>query len=249
LNGEWLAGLIAAFARGLTGVTVQWMNCQPSARQRVYFANHTSHLDFVVLWSVLPRELRALVRPVAAQDYWNSGLRKYLAVNVFHAVLIERRARPSTSKPAGKPDSVQHQSVEQAPLQQSASIEQSAIEPTRIERAPGEHSLIEQALDNLLEALGEKNSLIIFPEGTRGTGEVIAPFKSGIYHLWRHRPDVEFVPVYLANLNRVLPKGEFLPVPIISRVILGPPLQLEPHETKESFINKAHQAVCTLGEL
>ena len=65
--GDWLAGLIASLARGLTGATVQWVNCRPIARQRVYFANHTSHLDFVVLWSVLPPELRSLVRPVAAR--------------------------------------------------------------------------------------------------------------------------------------------------------------------------------------
>ncbi|HXA84335.1 MAG TPA: lysophospholipid acyltransferase family protein [Candidatus Dormibacteraeota bacterium] len=225
--GEWLAGLIAAFARGLTGATVQWVDCRPAARQRVYFANHTSHLDFAVLWSVLPRELRSLVRPVAAKDYWSSGFRKELAVNVFHAVLIERRARQTKDK------SAEHDSAQQPAA----------------ERSPVEHSLIEHAMDDLLQALGEKNSLIIFPEGTRGTGEVIAPFKSGIYHLWRHRPDVEFVPVYLANLNRVLPKGEFLPIPIISRVIFGPPLQLEAHESKESFIRKAHQAICTLRDL
>jgi 1-acyl-sn-glycerol-3-phosphate acyltransferase len=227
LIGEWLAGLIAAFARGLTGATVQWVDCRPAATQRVYFANHTSHLDFAVLWSVLPRELRSLVRPVAAKDYWSSGFRKELAVNVFHAVLIERRARQTKDK------SAEHDSAQQPAA----------------ERSPVEHSLIEHAMDDLLQALGEKNSLIIFPEGTRGTGEVIAPFKSGIYHLWRHRPDVEFVPVYLANLNRVLPKGEFLPIPIISRVIFGPPLQLEAHESKESFIRKAHQAICTLRDL
>jgi 1-acyl-sn-glycerol-3-phosphate acyltransferase len=228
LSREWVADLIAAFARGLTGATAQWVNCRPAAGQRVYFANHTSHLDFVILWSVLPRDLRRLVRPVAAKDYWSSGLRKELAVNVFHAVLIERRARQATTKPADQYEPIQHEPAQHEPVQ---------------------HSLIEHAIDDLLNALGEKNSLIIFPEGTRGTGETPGPFKSGIYHLWRHRPDVEFVPVYLANLNRVLPKGEFLPVPIISRVTFGPPLQLEQHETKESFIHKAHAAVCTLREL
>jgi 1-acyl-sn-glycerol-3-phosphate acyltransferase len=227
LSGEFTAGLIAAFARGLTGATVQWVNCRPSASQRVYFANHTSHLDFVVLWSVLPPEVRSLARPVAAKDYWSSGLRWQLAVNVFHAVLIERRryALDGTSQ-------------QQAPDKQNSG-----------EHKPGEHSLIEHAMEDLLTALGEKNSLIIFPEGTRGAGELPGPFKSGIYHLWKHRPDVEFVPVYLANLNRVLPKGEFLPVPIISRVIFGPPLQLEAHESKESFISKAHRAVCSLREI
>lgn len=227
MSGEFTAGLIAAFARGLTGATVQWVNCQPSAGQRVYFANHTSHLDFVVLWSVLPRQVRSLARPVAAKDYWSSGLRWQLAVNVFHAVLIERR----------------RQSLDKRDGQQASGKGNSG------DHKHGEHSLIEHAMEDLLNALGERSSLIIFPEGTRGTSEIPGPFKSGIYHLWQHRPDVEFVPVYLANLNRVLPKGEFLPVPIISRVIFGPPLQLETHETKETFLGKAYRAVCALREI
>lgn len=103
-------------------------------------------------------------------------------------------------------------------------------------------------LDLLLEALGTESSLIVFPEGTRGDGLEVGPFKSGIYHLWSRRPDVQFVPVYLSNLNRILPKGEFLPVPIISRVVFGPPLKPEKDETKESFLVKAHAAVCALRE-
>jgi 1-acyl-sn-glycerol-3-phosphate acyltransferase len=188
---------------------VRWVHCRPASRQRVYFANHTSHLDFVVLWSALPRILRALTRPVAAMDYWSSGLRKRIAVNSFHAVLVERGARND--------------------------------EGDRIAAA-------RNTLEMLLEALGEKNSLIVFPEGTRGDGLQVGPFKSGIYYLWSRRPDVQFVPVYLANLNRVLPKGEFLPVPVISRVTFGPPLQLDANETKESFLTKAHAAVCALRD-
>ena len=84
------SGIIAACARALAGPTVRWVNCRPSLRQRVYFANHTSHLDFVVLWSVLPKRVRALTRPVAAKDYWSSGLRRRIAVNAFNAVLVER---------------------------------------------------------------------------------------------------------------------------------------------------------------
>src|SRR6266436_10152268 len=87
-----IASLLAAVARGITGVQVQWAGCEPDSRQRVYFANHTSHLDFVVLWSVLPKELRRFTRPVAAKDYWQSGLRNRIAVGVFRAVLVERSA-------------------------------------------------------------------------------------------------------------------------------------------------------------
>jgi 1-acyl-sn-glycerol-3-phosphate acyltransferase len=203
------ASIIAACARSLAGPSVRWVNCRPSSRQRVYFANHTSHLDFVVLWSVLPRRLREKTRPVAAKDYWNSGLRKRIAVNAFHAVLVER---------GGK----------------SAELDRMAA--------------ARHTLDMLLEALGEHNSLIVFPEGTRGNGLQVGPFKSGIYYLWSKRPDVQFVPVYLSNLNRILPKGEFLPVPVISRVTFGAPLRLEVGETKDSFLAKAHDAVCALRD-
>ncbi|HEU4414260.1 MAG TPA: lysophospholipid acyltransferase family protein [Candidatus Angelobacter sp.] len=203
------AGIIAACARALTGPTVRWVNCRPSLRQRVYFANHTSHLDFVVLWSVLPRRVRALTRPVAAKDYWNSGLRKRIAVNAFNAVLVERGGKTEEG-----------------------------------ERAAAARN----TLDMLLEAMGTGCSLIVFPEGTRGNGLQVGPFKSGVYYLWSRRPDVQFIPVYLSNLNRILPKGEFLPVPVVSRVTFGAPLKLESSETKESFLAKAREAVCALRD-
>jgi 1-acyl-sn-glycerol-3-phosphate acyltransferase len=203
------ASIIAACARALAGPSVRWVNVRPATRQRVYFANHTSHLDFVVLWSVLPRKLRALTRPVAARDYWSSGLRKRIAVNAFNAVLVDRGARAAEG-----------------------------------DRAAGARNTLEM----LLQALGAENSLIVFPEGTRGNGLEVGPFKSGIYYLWSKRPDVQFVPVYLSNLNRILPKGEFLPVPVISRVVFGAPLKLDAGESKESFLSKAHAAVCALRE-
>jgi 1-acyl-sn-glycerol-3-phosphate acyltransferase len=209
------ASIIAACARGLAGPSVRWVNCRPATRQRVYFANHTSHLDFVVLWSVLPRKLRSLTRPVAAKDYWNSGLRKRIAVNAFHAVLVERGSKAERSGKSAEGD-----------------------------RAAAARNTLEV----LLESLGTENSLIVFPEGTRGNGLEVGPFKSGIFHLWSKRPDVQFVPVYLSNLNRILPKGEFLPVPVISRVVFGPPLKPEKDETKESFLEKAYAAVCALRE-
>src|SRR5580704_16973808 len=88
-----IASLLAAVARGITGVQVQWAGCDPDERQRIYFANHTSHLDFVVLWSALPSEIRAHARPIAAKDYWEeTPVRRYLAENVFKAVLVERGA-------------------------------------------------------------------------------------------------------------------------------------------------------------
>ena len=85
------APALAALVRILTGGSIRWVNCQPDARQRVYFANHTSHLDTLVLWAALPEEIRDLTRPVAARDYWEVGrVRRYLATKVFRAVSIER---------------------------------------------------------------------------------------------------------------------------------------------------------------
>src|SRR5260370_28450119 len=83
-----IASLLAAVARGITGVQVQWAGCEPDVRQRIYFANHTSHLDFVVLWSALPSEIRPYTRPIAAKNYWEeTSVRLYLAENVFKSVL------------------------------------------------------------------------------------------------------------------------------------------------------------------
>ncbi len=205
-----LAGVIAALGRLVSGVQVRWDGVEPEPCQRIYFANHSSHLDFVVLWAALPPELRARTRPVAAKDYWEKGsLRPYLAQHVFHAVLLERGAPTPTD-----------------------------VTPT--------HVAARDLIDGLVAALVDDTSLIIFPEGTRGSGETVAPFKSGIYHLARRRPDVELVPVHIDNLNRILPKGEIFPVPLISTVTFGPPLRLADGESRQPFLTRAHEAVLAL---
>src|SRR5438477_2096139 len=84
--------LLALIAKILSGASVRWVDCQPDTCQRVYFANHTSHLDALVLWSSLPPAVRRVTRPVAAKDYWEKGVvRPYLAQHVFDALLIDRR--------------------------------------------------------------------------------------------------------------------------------------------------------------
>ena len=203
-----LASVVAGLAMLVSGAQVRWLDSRPETRQRVYFSNHTSHLDAAVLWASLPPQLRVLTRPVAAREYWEKGpLRRFLAARVFRAVLVER---------------------------------------------PGEtHRLASarEALDLLVEALGDRYSLILFPEGTRGTGESLAPFRSGLYHLGQRRSDLEFLPVYLNNLNRILPKGEVLPVPLLSTVTFGPPLRLEPEESKQAFLDRARAALLRLSHL
>jgi len=207
MSAHPLAGVIAGLARIVSGVQVQWADSEPDPQQAVYFANHSSHLDFVVLWSSLPAEIRKLARPVAAKDYWSSGVRRALAVNVFRAVLVARHA-------AGE----------------------AAADPRL-------------AIDHMVEAMGEEHSLILFPEGTRGSGEQVAPFKSGLYYLCQKRPVLRLVPAYLNNLNRILPKGEFLPVPFISKLTFGPAITLGANESKPEFLERARAAVCRLKDL
>ncbi|MGL5114912.1 MAG: lysophospholipid acyltransferase family protein [Beijerinckiaceae bacterium] len=94
------SSLITGFARLVTGVRPEWRGCLPEAKQRVYFANHTSNGDFVLLWCVLPPELRNVTRPVAAADYWLKGkLKRFVGEKVFRAVLIEREAAGRTVDP------------------------------------------------------------------------------------------------------------------------------------------------------
>src|SRR5438270_13288035 len=99
------------------------------------------------------------------------------------------------------------------------------------------------------EAMGDRESLILFPEGTRGTGEHVAAFKSGLYYLCQGRLGLRLVPAYLNNLNRILPKGEFLPVPFISRLTFGPAIELQAGEAKSAFLTRAREAVCRLKDL
>ena len=85
------AALIGA-TRFLVGGQAVWVGCAPAPRQRIYFANHGSHLDTILLWAALPSHLRAVTHPVAAADYWGKGrLKRYVALKVLNAVLIERQ--------------------------------------------------------------------------------------------------------------------------------------------------------------
>ncbi len=98
----------------------------------------------------------------------------------------------------------------------------------------------------MVAALDDGDSLILFPEGTRGGGGGMAPFQGGLYYLARQRPEVALVPVHLHNLHRILPKGEAVPVPLLGCVSFGPPLRLEAGETKETFLERARAAVARL---
>jgi 1-acyl-sn-glycerol-3-phosphate acyltransferase len=188
--------VFAWFARVISGVRGEWISCSPPDGRVIFIANHTSHLDFILLWAALPRTVRLRTRPVAAKDYWEaSATRRFLAMRVFRAVLVDRKG------------------------------------------GAGRH-----VLDPLLEALELGDSLILFPEGTRGAGQ-IAEFQSGLYHLCVRCQGIEVRPVFLENLNRVLPKGEVFPVPLLMRVIYGTGFRLDEGERKPEFLEKARSAV------
>lgn len=93
-------------------------------------------------------------------------------------------------------------------------------------------------------------SLIIFPEGRRQEDEDAGmhPFKPGLWHLGRRRPDVELVPVHLENLNRILPRGEFIYVPLMAAVTFGAPIRIGEGEEKQAFLDRARAVLATLGE-
>ena len=83
---------IVLLTRLLVGAYPQWIGSTPSDKQRIYFANHTSHLDTIVLWSSLPKEIRSHTRPVAAKDYWVKGaIRRRIAIEELNVVLVDRR--------------------------------------------------------------------------------------------------------------------------------------------------------------
>jgi 1-acyl-sn-glycerol-3-phosphate acyltransferase len=203
------AWLIVLAARTITRKSVRFLDRIDDARQRIFFANHSSHLDFILIWSSLPRHLRERTRPVARRDYWErSRFRRYYVRRVFNAVLIDR-ALLDGDTPGGR----------------------------SFDRRSSE------AIRQMLEGLGDEYSLILFPEGTRGSGESIGQFRSGLYYLSRGRPDVELVPVRIHGAHKVLPKGRIFPRPQESDLTFGAPMRLEPGETRTAFIERAHAAL------
>ena len=204
MDTNFTRNFLAVMARILSGASVRWIDSQPDTCQRVYFANHTSHLDPIVIWSALPQAVRMITRPVAAKDYWMKGpVRRYFANQLFNAILIDR-------------------------------------EEIKVHQSP---------VDLMIREIGHTYSLIIFPEGGRSAGLEIGEFKSGLYYLCKKRPDLELIPVHVDNMNRILPRGEVLPVPLLSCITFGPPLWLEAGEAKVDFLARAREAVLHLKEL
>ncbi len=195
----FLLGLV----RVLTGAQARWWGCPPKAEQRIYFANHQSHADLVMIWAALPTELRHITRPIAAKDYWTaSPFKQWITTAVFNAVYVDR-VRSGDADP----------------------------------------------LEPLIEALSNGDSIIMFPEGTRGNQVDPGAFKAGLYNLAQRFPDVVLVPAWINNIQRLLPKGEVIPVPVLCSVTFGAPIALRTDEDRREFLDRARTAVVDLREV
>ena len=200
---ELVGLLLSSIARLITGAQGHWYGSPPKAEQRIYFANHQSHFDWVLIWASLPHDLRAQTRPIAARDYWTSSpLKHWITREVFNAVYVSR---------------------------------------IRTED--------EDPLEPLADALRNGDSLVIFPEGTRGNKGEPQAFKAGLYHLAEQFPDVQLIPTWIDNVQRVMPKGEVVPVPILCSVTFGAPMTLAAGEDKRVFLDRARSAVLALSKV
>jgi 1-acyl-sn-glycerol-3-phosphate acyltransferase len=116
-----------------------------------------------------------------------------------------------------------------------------------IDRAGGSRDNARASLAAMAAELEAGRSLIVFPEGTRSRDGAIATFRSGLYYLARACPSVDLVPVLVENTHRVLPKGESVPVPMLTHVVFGSPLHVGEGEDKRTFLARARDALVRLG--
>jgi 1-acyl-sn-glycerol-3-phosphate acyltransferase len=199
LMSMFLLGLI----RILTGAQARWLGCPPKAEQRIYFANHQSHADLVMIWAALPLELRSVTRAIAAKDYWTKTPFKHWLTSAVFNVIYVTRDRTSDEDP----------------------------------------------LEPLFEALNNGDSIILFPEGTRGFTGTPQPFKAGLYNLALKFPQAVLVPTWINNVQHVLPKGEVVPVPVLCSVTFGKPIALQAGEDRHAFLDRARNAVIALRDV
>ncbi|SEA99684.1 lysophospholipid acyltransferase family protein [Variovorax sp. YR216] len=238
-------GLLSAI-RLLTGAQARWWGCPPKAEQRIYFANHQSHLDLVMIWAALPQELRSITRPIAARDYWaTTPFKRWITTEVFNAIYVERGGSAAVAPQA---EQATQQAIEQAVKPWTVQGELPLAQAEAPPAIPGSAEAL-APLQPLIEALRSGDSIIIFPEGTRGNTGEPQKFKSGLFTLAQMFPEVVLVPAWIDNVQRVMPKGEVVPVPILCSVTFGAPIRLEAGEERRPFLDRAREAVIALRDV
>ena len=100
----------------------------------------------------------------------------------------------------------------------------------------------EELFKNINDKLRAGETIIIYPEGTRGESSELNKFKSGVAHIARMNPDIPVIPCYINGPDRILPKGETLWVPFIADVYVSEPIYYDNTSTKE-FTERIRKAV------
>ncbi len=173
-------------------------NFQTKNEPVVFFANHSSHLDFVLVWACLPPEIRSNLVPIAASDYWcKNAIRRFICAQFFHGVMIERNEVSRKNNP----------------------------------------------IREIAKVLEKGHCVLIFPEGGRKSHTVVQEFKSGIYHISKRMPNINFVPIQIRNANRSMPAGTVIPLPLVCSLSFCNPIKLEEQETRQHFLKRARLAV------
>jgi 1-acyl-sn-glycerol-3-phosphate acyltransferase len=179
------------------GLNVRHRERLPAAGPAIVVANHNSHLDTMVLMTLLPSHLLPRVHPVAAADYFlRHRLLAWFALRIVGIIPIERRpaAPPAT---AGPPPS---------------------------DEPPTPGAPRPDVLAAVAAGLERDDIVILFPEGSRGEPERLADFKSGVARLAERFPAVPVIPIFLHGLGKALPRGKALPVPFFCDVFVGEPV-------------------------
>jgi 1-acyl-sn-glycerol-3-phosphate acyltransferase len=163
----------------MLGLTLHGRQNLPKTGPAIIVANHNSHLDTLVLLSMMPLRLIDKVRPVAAADYFlKSQFLAWFSLHILNILPLERG-----------------------------------------NAARGEDPLAESAA-----ALERGDILIVFPEGSRGSAEVMGKFKGGVARLKERCPEVPVIPVFLQGAGKALPRGEIVLVPVVVDAVVGLPV-------------------------
>jgi 1-acyl-sn-glycerol-3-phosphate acyltransferase len=194
----FIRSVIASFIRLFTGVHTMH-GAELPRLPFIVIANHSSHLDTMVIWAALPPLIRDRIRPAGAADYWlTTRVRTWFFLTILNGIAIERQNVSRSNNP----------------------------------------------IDVLANVLKNGDGVLIFPEGTRSRDGMLQPFKSGVFHLARSLEDaVPIVPIGLVNLQRIMPKGEVVPIPLLCTLRLGPVITIASDESKTDFLHRCQSTI------